>query len=126
MGDGKQWTSPVHVEDVIGLIVFLLERDGMAGAFNAVCPEPIRNADFTVALAHALHRPAVLPAPAFAIRTLLGEASHLLLDSTRAVPARALDAGYVFRYPTTAAILADVCAPAPARAGGVDAPGTVR
>ena len=111
LGDGKQWTSPVHVEDAVGLIVFLLERDGLAGAYNAVCPEPIRNADFTTALAGALHRPAVLPAPAFAIRTLLGEASHIVLDSTRAVPARALDAGYVFRYPTTAAILADVCAP---------------
>ena len=126
LGDGKQWTSPVHIEDVTGMIVFLLERDGLAGAFNAVCPEPIRNADFTAALARALHRPAVLPAPAFAIRALLGEASHILLDSVRAVPARALDAGYVFRYPTTEAILADVCAAAPARAGGVDAPGVVR
>ena len=73
-----------------------------------------------------MHRPAVLPAPAFALRTLLGEASHIVLDSTRAVPARALDAGYVFRYPTSAAILADLCAAAPARAGGVDAPGAVR
>ena len=126
LGDGKQWTSPVHVEDAVGLIVFLLERDGMAGAFNAVCPEPIRNGDFTAALARVMHRPAVLPAPAFALRTLLGEASHIVLDSIRAVPARALDAGFVFRYPTTEAILTDVCATERPRTGGVDAPGVVR
>ncbi len=111
LGDGRQWTSPVHVEDVAGLMVFLLERDDLAGAFNAVCPRPIRNADFTAALGHALHKPAVLPAPAFALRTLLGEASHVLLDSVRAVPARALEAGYQFRFLTPEAILADVCAP---------------
>ncbi len=110
LGDGKQWTSPVHVEDVVGLIVFLLERDGFAGAFNAVCPEPIRNVDFTAALARTVHKPAVLPVPAFALRGLLGEASHIVLDSTRAVPARALDAGYTFRFPSTGSILADVCA----------------
>lgn len=108
MGDGKQWTSPVHVEDVAGLMVHLLERDGASGAFNAACIEPVRNADLTAAIARALHRPAVLPAPAFALRTLLGEASHLMLDSTRAVPVRTLEAGYVFRFPTPAAILADM------------------
>lgn len=114
LGDGKQWTSPVHVDDVTGLMVFLLERDGLAGAFNAVCPEPVRNTDFTTMLARTLHKPAVLPAPAFALRMLLGEASHMLLDSARAVPARTLDAGYQFRFPTPETILADVCAPAPA------------
>ncbi len=110
LGDGKQWTSPVHLEDVVGLIVFLLEHDGLAGAFNAVCPEPVRNADLTAAIARALHKPAILPVPAFALRTLLGEASHIVLDSVRAVPARALDAGYTFRFPTPETILADVCA----------------
>ena len=110
LGDGKQWTSPVHVEDVVGLIVFLLERDGLAGAFNAVCPQPVRNVDLTAAIGRALHKPAVLPVPAFALRTLLGEASHIVLDSVRAVPARALDAGYQFRFSTPEAILADVCA----------------
>ena len=109
LGDGKQWTSPVHVDDVVGLIVFLLEREGLAGAFNAVCPEPIRNANLTAAIGRALHKPAVLPVPAFALRTLLGEASHIVLDSARVVPARALEAGYAFRFPTPAAILADVC-----------------
>lgn len=111
LGDGQQWTSPVHIDDVAGLIVFLLERDGLAGAFNAVCPQPIRNVDFTAALARALHKRAVLPVPAFALRALLGEASHILLDSTRVVPARALETGYQFRFPTTEAILADVCSP---------------
>ena len=126
LGDGQQWMSPVHVEDVAGLMVHLLERDGAAGAFNAACIEPLRNADLTAAIAKALHKPAVLPAPAFALRTLLGEASHILLDSTRAVPVRTLEAGYVFRFPTPEAILADVCAPAPPARANVDAPGGVR
>lgn len=114
LGDGQQWTSPVHVDDVVGLLVFLLERDGLAGAFNAVCPEPIRNADLTVAIGRAVHKPAALPVPALALRTLLGEASHIVLDSIRAVPARTLDAGFQFRFPTAAAILADVVRARPA------------
>ena len=72
LGDGKQWTSPVHVEDVVGLIVFLLERDGLAGAFNAVCTQPVRNADFTTALARALHKPADPAGPGFRLARITG------------------------------------------------------
>ena len=115
LGPGRQWMSPVHVEDVAGLIVHLLEHDdhtgprALRGPFNAVCPEPVRNVDFTRAVAQALGRPAVLPVPAFVLRAALGETSHLLLDSIRAVPCCARQAGYEFRFPTLRAILADVC-----------------
>ena len=115
LGSGRQWMSPVHVADVAGLIVFLLEDEGgdgepaASGVFNAVCPEPVRNADFTRALGRALHRPAVLPVPAFALRGILRDQSRLLLDSERAVPEHTLRLGYEFRFPTVAAILADVC-----------------
>lgn len=111
LGTGRQWMSPVHVDDVIGLLVFLLEHEDdhgdstVQGAFNAVCPNPVRNADFTREVAAALRRPAVLPAPAFALRGLLGELSTIMLDSQRAVPAHALRLGYEFRYPTVASIL---------------------
>ena len=115
LGPGQQWMSPVHVEDVVGLIVHLLEDDdhggprAARGPFNAVCPEPVRNVDFTRAVGKAVGRPAVLPAPAFVLRGLMGEASHLLLDSIRVVPVRARQAGYAFRFPTLASILADLC-----------------
>lgn len=114
-GSGQQWMSPVHVEDVVGVIIHLLEHEddtgqrAARGPFNAVCPEPVRNADFTRAVARSLDRPALLPAPSFVLRALLGEMSHLLLDSTRVVPTRTRQIGYQFRFPTLQAILGDVC-----------------
>jgi uncharacterized protein (TIGR01777 family) len=111
LGSGRQWMSPVHVEDVAGLIVFLLGGGGGAGgAFNAVCPNPLRNADFTRALGRVLRRPTILPAPAFALKALLGEMSQLLLMSERVIPAHTLEAGYKLEYPTLDEMLAQACA----------------
>ena len=109
LGDGQQWMPPVHVEDVAGLFVHLLETPGATGAFNAACPHPLRNTDFTGAVAHALHRPALLPAPGFALRAALGDLSHVLLDSARVLPERTLASGFTFRFPTLAGMLADAC-----------------
>lgn len=114
LGSGRQWMSPVHVADVAGLIVFLLEHESdggpaASGAFNGVCPEPVRNADFTRTLGTALHRPALLPVPTFLLHGLMRDQSRLLLDSQRAVPKKALALGYDFKFPTVAAMLADVC-----------------
>ena len=117
LGSGQQWMSPIHVEDVVGIIVHLLEADdhngprAARGPFNAVCPEPVRNVDFTRAVGQAVGRPTVLPAPAFVLRGVMGEASHLLLDSIRVVPVRTRQAGYEFRFPTLGSILADLCRP---------------
>jgi uncharacterized protein (TIGR01777 family) len=104
LGSGQQWMSPIHVDDVTGLILFLLETESASGVYNAVCPHPLRNTDLTRAVAHALKTPAVIPAPEVALRLGLGEASHLLLDSARVVPKRALAAGYSFQSPNAAAI----------------------
>lgn len=103
LGSGRQWMSLVHVDDVVGLMIFLLDcllrgNPAAEGAFNAVCPEPVRNADFTRAMARAFRRPAILPAPAFALRALLGEMSQLMLMSERVIPERTLEAGYKFKY----------------------------
>ncbi|MFZ4681096.1 MAG: TIGR01777 family oxidoreductase [Terrimicrobiaceae bacterium] len=107
LGDGKQWMSGVHVYDVAGLIIWSLENDSVRGAVNAVMPEPFRNEEFTRELARAVHRPAFLPAPAFALRLGLGELSHLMLDSTRVSPLRAQEGGYVFRFATLPSALQD-------------------
>ena len=109
LGDGQQWMPAVHVEDVAGLFVHLLETPDAAGAFNAAGPHPVRNVDFTRATAHALHRPAILPAPGFLLRTVMGDLSQLLLNSARVLPERTLASGFQFRFPTLSEMLADAC-----------------
>lgn len=108
LGSGRQWMPWIHLEDEIALIDFLLKHTECRGAFNACAPEPARNADFTQALAGALKRPAVLPAPAWALRMALGEMSVLLLGGQRAVPQRALAQGFRFRYPALGPALAQL------------------
>jgi NAD dependent epimerase/dehydratase family enzyme len=98
--------SCIHVDDVAGMILAALSNPQWRGAVNAVNPDPLRNTDFTRALAAAVHRPAVLPVPAFVLRALLGELSHVMLDSVRVQPAVALREGYCYRHPTVAAGLA--------------------
>lgn len=99
LGSGRQWWSWVTRADVLRALRFALEHDALAGPFNVVAPDPRRNADFTHALGRALHRPAVLPAPAFALRLAMGRdfADELLLASARVAPAALLAAGFAFR-----------------------------
>ena len=97
LGSGRQWMPWVHIDDVCGVIIHLLERHNLRGAFNLVAPQPSTNMEFTRALADACHRPAFLPVPGFMLRLALGEFSSLVLDSTRAVPDRTLASGYRFR-----------------------------
>jgi uncharacterized protein (TIGR01777 family) len=105
LGSGRQWMSGVHVEDVAGIIVWALENEIISGPVNAAMPAPFRNLDFTRELARHVARPAILPAPAFALRLALGELSRLMLDSTRVVPQVALKAGYSYQFPTLPAAL---------------------
>lgn len=86
---------------------FAIEKP-VSGAMNGVAPNPVTNADFTRALAAALHRPAIFPVPAFALRMMFGEMSQILLDSQRVSPQAAESAGFEFRFPQLAAALADV------------------
>jgi uncharacterized protein len=106
LGNGRQWMSCIHVDDVAGMILEAVENDHWRGAVNAVNPDPVRNSEFTRALAAAVHRPALFPVPAFAMRLLLGDLSHVMLDSVRVRPAVALREGYRFRHPTLAEGLA--------------------
>jgi len=108
LGSGRQWMSGVHVEDVAGAFLWAIENAQVTGAVNAVMPEPFRNAEFTRQLAHALHRPAFLPAPAFAMRLMLGRLSSLLLDSSRVMPRRLREGGYRYRHPSLTSALMGV------------------
>jgi uncharacterized protein (TIGR01777 family) len=112
LGNGREWMSWISLEDVTRALVFLGQRvldDPSAPpvqAVNVVAPDPVRNIDFTRQLGHALHRPAILPAPAFALRLAFGEmADQALLASTRVVPMRLQQMGFEFRQPTLAEAL---------------------
>lgn len=108
LGSGAQWMPWIHIDDLARLFDHLLLQANASGAYNACAPELLRNAAFTRTLAHTLHRPALLPAPAWALRLGLGEVSTLLLGGQRLEPRRTQASGFVFRYPTLAAALADL------------------
>ncbi len=99
LGDGRQWMSWIHLDDVVNLILFALERPELAGVVNAVSPNPVRNADFTRTLSRVLRRPALFPVPLFGLRLLFGEMSDVLLASHRVVPKAAEAAGFKFSFP---------------------------
>ncbi|MHC4193890.1 MAG: TIGR01777 family oxidoreductase [Planctomycetota bacterium] len=99
-GSGRQWLAWVHLEDVIGAIRFLLQNANCEGPFNVTAPEPILSKDFYNLLGKTMHRPAVFPMPAFALKLVLGEiATELLLPSLRVSPQKLLEAGYRFKFP---------------------------
>jgi uncharacterized protein len=101
LGSGRQWMSWISVADAIRAILFAMETATLAGPVNLTAPNPVTNAEFTGALARQLGRPAVLPAPAFALRLAFGEmADETLLASARAVPRKLLEAGFQFEQAT--------------------------
>lgn len=107
LGDGRQWMSWVALSDVVSTIQYCLTNEGMTGPVNVVAPNPAQNREFTRVLAKTLHRPAIFPAPAFALRLALGEmADSLLLVSQKVVPSRLVDSGYRFQQPDLAEALA--------------------
>jgi uncharacterized protein (TIGR01777 family) len=96
IGSGRQWNSWIHIDDVVG--IYLLAIDRASGALNATAPEPVRNVDFTRALASALHRPALLPVPPFALASIFGEGASILTTGQRVLPERPLALGYQFAF----------------------------
>ena len=105
-GSGKQWYSWIHIDDAVAIYVQALDR--LDGAVNATAPSPVRNEEFTQALAHVLHRPAALPAPPFMLKLMLGEGAALVLEGQRVLPKRALAENYAFKFPTLDGALADL------------------
>jgi uncharacterized protein len=100
VGSGRQYWPWIHRRDWIDLVRWTIQTPAAAGALNATSPNPVSNAEFARRLGRAIHRPAFLPTPGFALRLMLGEmADALLLTGQRAVPARALELGFTFTYP---------------------------
>jgi uncharacterized protein (TIGR01777 family) len=111
LGAGTQWMSWVTLDEIVNIIFFALENSNLVGPTNSVGPNPARNTDFTRVLAKTLHRPAIFPAPEFALRLALGEMTDaLLLSSQRVLPAKLEQAGYRFIHPDLAEALQSVFA----------------
>jgi uncharacterized protein (TIGR01777 family) len=110
LGGGQQWMSWIHVDDVVGLFARAVEDADVRGPLNGVAPNPVRNRDFTRALARAVGRLALFPVPAAALRVLAGEMSEVLLGSQRVEPSAAKRLGFSFAHPDLEGALADLCA----------------
>jgi uncharacterized protein (TIGR01777 family) len=106
VGSGRQWMSCIALDDYVELVRFCLSNETMSGPVNLSGPVPTTNEEFTKALASVLHRPALFPVPAVALKLVMGEmAENTLLASQRVIPKRALAAGFSFRLPTLDAAL---------------------
>jgi uncharacterized protein len=94
---GRQYIPWIHIDDVVGALLFALDSDGTDGPLNVTAPEPVTNKEFSKALGRALHRPALVPVPGFALRLLYGEMASIVTTGVRAVPKRLLELGYSFK-----------------------------
>jgi uncharacterized protein (TIGR01777 family) len=121
VGSGRQYWPWIHRADWVDIVRWAVETPAVTGPINATGPAPVTNAEFARALGRTLHRPAFMPAPAFALRILLGEmADALLLSGQRAVPATATRLGYRFRYSRVEDALAAIFTKAPAEGSSRD------
>jgi uncharacterized protein (TIGR01777 family) len=109
LAGGKQYLSWIHRDDEVGMLLWALDNENVEGVINATAPNPATNRDFSKALGHALGRPAVVPVPGFVLDLKFGgEFGKVLKGGQRAVPKRALELGYEFKYPQLDAALADL------------------
>jgi uncharacterized protein (TIGR01777 family) len=104
---GAQYLPWIHVDDLVALYLRALDDDTWSGAYNGAAPEPVTNKAFSKALGRALHRPAVAPVPAFAIKLLYGDMAEIVTEGQRAVPERALAGGFAFQHADLDEALAD-------------------
>jgi uncharacterized protein (TIGR01777 family) len=112
VGDGSQYISWIAPDDLVRLYLAALDDPAWSGAVNATAPRPVTNRAFAQALGRVVHRPAVLPVPAFALRLLYGEMSSVVTTGQRAVPTRATEHGFAFAYETVDAALEAALSPA--------------
>jgi uncharacterized protein (TIGR01777 family) len=96
---GRQYVSWVHLDDVVGAILFFLDNEDASGPVNVTAPEPVTNKDFSKALGRVLSRPALMPVPGLAVRLLYGQMAEVVTTGRRAMPARLEELGYRFRRP---------------------------
>jgi uncharacterized protein (TIGR01777 family) len=96
---GDQYMPWIHVDDVVGAYLFALDNESVSGPVNLAAPAPVSNKEFSKTLGKVLHRPAFAPVPAFAIKTLYGEMSTIVVNGVNMVPAKLEELGYEFKHP---------------------------
>lgn len=99
IGRGQMWMSWVHVADVAGAFIYAVDHGELSGPYNAVSPHPVRNKEFSQALAKALHRPCLFPVPPFMLKLIYGESAAIILASQKILPQELQAAGYPFKQP---------------------------
>ena len=105
LGSGTQYISWIHRNDWVSMVRWALMTTAVAGPLNATAPNPVTSAEFARALGKALHRPAIMPTPAFALKLVLGEMADVLLAGQRVFPEKAHALGFEFQYPTVESAL---------------------
>ncbi len=105
---GQQYVPWIHLDDVVGGLLFCVDSPTASGAINLTAPRPVDNAELSRALGRVLHRPAVLPVPGFALKLLYGQMSEIVLTGQRALPQRLIKLGFSFRHPEVEPALRDV------------------
>lgn len=108
LGSGRQWFSWIHMEDLLSAFMFVFDNEKIHGPVNFCAPNPVRNRELARELGKALSRPSLMPTPGIALRLVLGEFGSVLLEGQRAVPARLLEHGFVFKYPELGEALREV------------------
>ena len=104
---GKQYVPWIHLDDIVGALIFSLDDPDVRGPVNVSAPEPVTNAELSKTLGRVLHRPAFAPVPAFAIKLLYGDMAEIVTEGINAVPARARELGFAFRHPEVGEALRD-------------------
>lgn len=99
LGNGKQWFSWIHLNDLVAAVLFIIDHPDLKGPFNFCAPRPVRNRELAETMGKILKRPSSMPAPAFMIRLVLGEVGSAVLESQRAIPERLAKNGFTFKYP---------------------------
>lgn len=110
MGSGRQWMSWIHRSDLVSLLIWLLTTPSADGVYNGTAPRPVTNRGFARALGRALGRSAIVPMPSPVLRVLMGEMAQLVVTGQRVLPQRALQQGFVYRYPELDSALAAILA----------------
>ena len=109
IGNGKQWMSWIHLDDIVGMIRFAIDNEAIQGPINGTAPQPVTNKVFSKTLGKVLKRPAIFPMPAFVVKLLFGQmGEELLLSGQRVVPVKLSNAGYEFNYPQLEEALRDI------------------
>ena len=110
VGSGKQYVGWIHRDDIVGVFLLALDNADASGPINGTAPNPVTNKEFSKALGRALHRPSVMPTPAFGLRLMLGEVAEVVRTGQRVLPKRALALGYSFQFPEIDAALTNILA----------------